>query len=154
MILEFEYQDADGAITLRRVDNYVANETHFVGFDLDAAGERTFRRINVRRWIHGSPSDLDQALGLEFFKRGPAGIGKINTAFTGFNKSDRATLESAAEAAGHIVRTSVTGALTYLCVGPNAGPSKLERARTQGVAIVTRSEFETILANSKTGKDR
>ncbi len=64
--------------------------------------------------------------------------------FTGFGASERAALIAAAQAAGFEVKDSVTMTLKYLCVGPNAGPSKTEKARRSDIAILSVEEFRSI----------
>ena len=65
--------------------------------------------------------------------------------FTGFAKALRDELEAAADAAGLNVVKSVTQRLTFLCGGSNAGPSKLEKARAQGVYILDEKQLRLLL---------
>ena len=41
--------------------------------------------------------------------------------------------------------SSVSGKLDYLLAGENMGPAKLEKARKNGVTIITEAEFESLL---------
>lgn len=47
--------------------------------------------------------------------------------------------------AGYSVKDSVTKNLKILVTGPNPGPSKIQKATTQGVKIVTEPEFRAML---------
>lgn len=66
--------------------------------------------------------------------------------FTGFGLSERISLERVAKAAGLEVKESVTTTLKYLCAGPNAGPSKLEKARSRHIPILSAEDFLTTYA--------
>ena len=46
--------------------------------------------------------------------------------------------------------TSVTKNLAYLCCGQNAGPKKLEKARAQGVTLLTESDFYNLVGTGET----
>ena len=61
--------------------------------------------------------------------------------FTGFPPSKKEYLSGIAMENGLKVVKSVTVNLEYLCCGENAGPSKLEKAGAQGVAIISEHEF-------------
>jgi NAD-dependent DNA ligase len=61
--------------------------------------------------------------------------------FTGFATSDCAELATLAGHAGVTVKESVTTTLAYLCVGDTPGPSKIEKAKRQGVTFLNRAVF-------------
>lgn len=61
--------------------------------------------------------------------------------FTGFNAVERNELETQAESLGLIVKKNVTKNLHILCVGNNAGPSKVDKARTSGTVILDKPQF-------------
>jgi len=64
--------------------------------------------------------------------------------FTGFGVDERAQLEALAITRGlHVVR-NVTRNLTYLCSGPNAGPSKMAKAAEMGVEFVDQAWFRAL----------
>lgn len=65
--------------------------------------------------------------------------------FTGFDQTVRALLESKAREAHLEIVRSVTKNLRYLCAGPNAGPSKLKRAKQQHVILMSPKEFENMI---------
>ena len=48
-----------------------------------------------------------------------------------------------------VARKSVTVDLNFLCCGANAGPKKIEKAREQGVVVLSEEQFKTLL---KTGE--
>lgn len=65
--------------------------------------------------------------------------------FTGFGVTERQDLESRALAGGLHVVTSVTKGLMLLVAGANAGPAKIEKARTGGISVLDRAEFDRFL---------
>jgi NAD-dependent DNA ligase len=73
-----------------------------------------------------------------------AKIREIEICFTGFQDSEKALLEAQAIARGLRVRTKVTQNLTYLCTGPNAGPSKVNQASALGVSFLSPKQFHAM----------
>ncbi|SCY45333.1 BRCT domain-containing protein [Desulfoluna spongiiphila] len=65
--------------------------------------------------------------------------------FTGFSIKEKYALEERAVSVGFNPVRSVTKHLKYLCVGPNAGPVKLQKAKERNVKIITVDEFEGIV---------
>jgi DNA ligase (NAD+) len=62
-----------------------------------------------------------------------------------FRNYDRDELKALITVNGGRVLSSVSGKLDYLLAGDNMGPAKLEKARKNGVAIITEAEFERLL---------
>ena len=71
----------------------------------------------------------------------------LEICFTGFGVSERTQLEKLANIQGMAVRTSVTTSLKFLCVGENAGPSKVKRAQSQGVTLLNREQFMELISD-------
>jgi NAD-dependent DNA ligase len=69
--------------------------------------------------------------------------------FTGFTPNDREILEKLAEKYDFSVVKSITKHLSILCVGENAGPTKIEKAKMQNTNILTEKEFKSLV---KTGE--
>jgi NAD-dependent DNA ligase len=65
--------------------------------------------------------------------------------FTGFSDSDKTSVSQLALDAGFTVVGSVTRSLSLLCIGPNPGPSKLEKAKRQQNSILTLEQFKHFL---------
>lgn len=65
--------------------------------------------------------------------------------FTGFSITEKGQLEAEAGSAHLEVVKSVTKSLRYLVTGPNAGPSKLQKAKEQEVVLLTVDQFRTML---------
>lgn len=83
--------------------------------------------------------------GLDHQQRAQAEPKRIQICFTGFGTSERARLEMQASAVlGLEVKPSVTKTLRYLCIGPDAGPSKVDKARAQGVTVLNAHDFNRL----------
>jgi BRCT domain type II-containing protein len=65
--------------------------------------------------------------------------------FTGFSAVEKAELSALAATARLEVVGSITKNLAFVCAGENAGPSKLEKAKGQGVHVLNREQFEHLL---------
>lgn len=64
--------------------------------------------------------------------------------FTGFPKARKAELEAAAEAAGWVVRSTVSKSLDYLVCGQKAGIAKIEKSKELGVLVIDENSFKKI----------
>jgi BRCT domain type II-containing protein len=69
--------------------------------------------------------------------------------FTGFSAAEKQVLCAAAEGAHLRVVHTVNASLSFLCVGDNAGPAKLVKAKEHEVLIMTRQEFDSFLENGE-----
>lgn len=61
--------------------------------------------------------------------------------FTGFTALEQEALMQLASQKGLTVSKSVTKSLDYLVTGPNVGPVKLTKAKSQGVRVITSEDF-------------
>lgn len=73
----------------------------------------------------------------------------MQVCFTGFSATEKHELVVLAKEHRLAVATSVTKDLAFLCTGSNAGPSKLAKAAEQGVTLLTRAQFEHLLATGE-----
>jgi BRCT domain type II-containing protein len=69
----------------------------------------------------------------------------VSICFTGFTAEIGKTLKDTAIDRGWSVNVSVAKSTTHLCCGENAGPKKIETARSQGVKIISREDFEHMM---------
>jgi NAD-dependent DNA ligase len=77
-------------------------------------------------------------------------LDKKQICFTGFGMVDRDAYENfVVEATGMVVRKGITKKLDYLCIGPNAGPEKLKKAKEQGVTIITEQELHQLFSTDR-----
>ena len=66
---------------------------------------------------------------------------KPEICFTGFRPDDKAKMEELAEQAGYRAVRAVAVKLKVLVTGETPGPSKLAKARQQGVTVLSEAEF-------------
>ncbi|MGM0535525.1 MAG: BRCT domain-containing protein [Pseudomonadota bacterium] len=147
--LRFDYEDAKGIITTRELVNWKDNGWLVKGRAADDGGFRTFRRDRIIEVHSGGeqlkPIRMPQHLVDRSIAASKANSDNLEILFTGFPKDRRAQLEAAAFDAGIQVRKTVTQALSFICAGPNAGPTKLRKAQSQGVAVLDESDFLWLL---------
>lgn len=144
--LTFTYTDAKGLTTQREIRNARQDGLYLRGFDVNANGVRTFR-IDRIQWDDDDQPDVpatDKPFGIT--PPNKAHQNKPTICFTGFNR-DKAlpALQSMATESGLHVAKSVVANLTYLVTGANAGPAKLEKAKSEGSTILTEDEFINML---------
>lgn len=70
---------------------------------------------------------------------------RLQICFTGFTPSQKEVLMGLAEENDMKVVMSVTKKLNFLCVGDNAGPKKLEKAISQGIQVLTESQYVAMI---------
>ncbi|MDY4315343.1 BRCT domain-containing protein [Pectobacterium actinidiae] len=69
--------------------------------------------------------------------------------FTGFEKKKKQELVDLAVENGFAVKSDVVKDLFYLCIGDNAGSSKINKAKINGSTLITESNFMELLSRSK-----
>lgn len=147
-LLSFSYRDSKGQVSERQLTRWKENSVHIQGHSDGDTFYRTFRKDRVIEYFSGSEY-------LRFDKAPPAPVlvsiapadvrGEI--LFTGFLAADRLKLEALAEKQGLCVVKTPTKALTFLCVGKNAGWTKVRAASEKGAFILNETQlmevFET-----------
>ena len=151
--MAFIYQDAKGNITARIVSSISESKDHYQGHCQTANALRTFRKDRILEVIDDMNIINER---LEYFisispppKASQKDENPFDICFTGFKKEVKEELKKLAIDAGLLIRSSVTKELDFLCYGYNAGPKKLEKARYQGVLILSENQFRVAL---KTGE--
>lgn len=150
--ISFIYRNAEGVTRERCLSHWKESGYYIQGFSVDDEGIRTFRKDRVLEYLNGSDAYL-----LSPYESAPPKPIREKTAsgrpaptcpqiaFTGFAALKRAALEAMSEDTGLQVCKSVTLGLSYLCIGPNAGPAKVEKARSQRVYIIDESQFYSLI---------
>lgn len=69
----------------------------------------------------------------------------LDICFTGFKKKEKQGLIKLAKKNGFKIRKAVTDNLSFLCCGYNAGPSKIEKANSQGTLVLNKAQFDSII---------
>ncbi|MEK2149676.1 hypothetical protein WOC01_00320 [Vibrio parahaemolyticus] len=152
-------------VNAKLIVNAEDEPTHVQGWCAINRSPRTLRVDRILN-IHESLSEAEtffkeaqaklEQSGFEFDVPKPNRLSSPDTmdvCFTGFAKGDKADLMSLAESKDMMVRQSVTRHLDILCYGYNAGPKKLEKALEQGVMILNRHQFESLLETGEVPED-
>ncbi|GKS93216.1 hypothetical protein [Acidovorax sp. SUPP2825] len=147
-VLQFTYTNAAGESKLRVVSAWTEEGHYIVGNDAQAGGSpRTFRKDRISEYLAG----CEAALKTPFagpppqLSRSEPEESRPQILFTGFPAAMREALELECVTAGLCVVKTVTQRLVFLCAGPNAGPSKISKARIQGAFIVTQLDLPELL---------
>ena len=88
-----------------------------------------------------SMSDAEAWKAIYSLRAGKPKDNRLEVCFTGFDIKKRQELVDVADNNNLKVVSSVTKKLDFLCVGENAGPKKIEKARVQGVPFLNEEQF-------------
>lgn len=145
--LRFIYRNGAGEVAERELSHWAEAGHYLKGHDTTKGRVLTFRKDRVVEYLDGGADLLTAPRGLTPPKpaRDAAPDARPQMLFTGFGKAEREALEAQAEAAGLRVVQTVTNGLSFLVCGGNAGPSKVEKARDQGVYIVAAEHLQALL---------
>jgi len=155
--MKFIYQDARGNITARDVYKVSNSDKYIQGICRSSDSLKTFRKDRVLENIE-DPSNIEERLSFHIKNSPPAtsspkSANLLDVCFTGFKKHDKEDLIKLAEAKGLTIRSSVTKQLNFLCCGYNAGPSKIDKARKQGVLALNEVQFKVMLETGEIPED-
>ncbi len=142
--MEFVYKNSRGEVKTHRLANgWQEQGKYIIGYSETDAGVRTFLIYRILEYIGNSASFLAAPIQHPPPPKRPDERSEI--LFTGFPSAQRRALESFSAAAGMKVVQSVTNGLDYLCVGPNAGPTKVTAARSRGLFILTECNLKELV---------
>lgn len=147
--LRFSYRKTSGEVSEYTVRSWHEEGHYIVGYAVEAAGPRTFRKDRVVAYMGGCEAFLQYTDAPAPTLRKTEKEAAPQILFTGFASHIRAALEAEAAAAGLDVVKTVTVGLTYLCGGPNAGPAKLQAARSKRTYILSENQFRALLATGE-----
>jgi hypothetical protein len=164
--IEFEYVDRAGNRTRRRVDVWAVDDEYLEGWCHHAQDARTFVVGRIRGWItdtgtgeilpsrewaraaQNNPANgkvdynaIFERAPRSHIKARPSKVQKPEIHFTGFPTAKKKRLQALATERGMQVRETVTQGLDYLCTGPNAGPTKVAKAKAQGIILLNEQQL-------------
>ncbi|MDC7699571.1 BRCT domain-containing protein [Vogesella indigofera] len=139
--IEFVYQGPSSEPSSRRLTDWKESGKYIVGFCEVAGAVRTFRKDRVVQYGEGVAEFLQEPCPAP----PPKAIKQPEILFTGFTAAERFELELFASEAGMKVVKSATQHLAYLCGGPNAGPTKVDKARKNGAWILDRDSLNALV---------
>ncbi|WP_090899338.1 BRCT domain-containing protein [Azotobacter beijerinckii] len=144
--LKFIYQDAKGEVREWVIPRWTENTRYIQGRSEHDSLPRTFRKDRILEYLAGAEQllfDLAEPAP-EPAPRAQADS-RPQILFTGFKSADRARLESKATEHGFRVMKNPGKSLVLLCIGYNAGPTKVEAARESGAFVVTEEQLDHLL---------
>ena len=143
--IEFVYQRPGAEPSTRRLTDWKESGKYIIGWCDQAERVKTFRKDRVVQYADGVAELLTDPTP----EPPPPVRRKASTQpeilFTGFAAAVRAELEQFAVESGMKVVKSATQNLAYLCGGPNAGPSKVEKARQNGAWILDQTALYALV---------
>lgn len=145
--MRFIYQNLKGEVSEQVLTKWVEDGKYIKGYSETDGAVRTFLIFRIQEYLDGSESLLQSPFQLPPEK--PGAEKKIEILFTGFPSVQRTHLETLASNAGMKVVKTPTNGLTYLVVGPNAGPTKVSAARAMGVFILSEPNFKEMLSSGE-----
>ena len=141
-ILRFIYTNAAGETTEWTLTRWNEDSVYLQGRSETDARYRTFRKDRVDRYLEGVELLLlDKAPPASKPSLKAPKDSRPKILFTGFKAADRQRLEEWADAQGLRIMKSTSPSISFLCIGYNAGPSKIEAARRSGAFILTEEEL-------------
>lgn len=147
--LSFIYQDARGRITDRVISDISESDEYIQGHCHTKDELRTFRKDRILEILNNNDNANERLHYHTSVNPPPRAQPKshdlLDVCFTGFKSDDKKRLIELAESKGFIVRSAVTQKLNFLCCGYNAGPKKIEKARSQGVIALNENQFIHLL---------
>lgn len=146
--IRFEYmRDPTGKV--RTLVSWRETGKYIEGVDAADRRFKTFRKDLIARYLDGA----EDLLGDPFPERASLPQKRKTAApqilFTGFPSAQRAALEAKAVEAGLGICKSVTQACLYVVGGPNAGPTKVRKAREKGAYILDERQFHALLTTGE-----
>lgn len=145
--LRFVYCNAAGEVSERVLSKWLEAGHYVKGHDAAKGRVLTFRKDRVREYLDGCEALLKGPTASSPPKpaRQASPESRPQILFTGYGAAQRKALEAQASEAGLAIVATVTKSLTFLACGPNAGPAKIEKARSQGVYIVADQHLQALL---------
>lgn len=143
--LRFVYEDANGNTSTREVSDFSDDGVYIEGFCHSRRAVRTFRRDRVLEYLEGEELLVPLIDPSDFVDEPFADRPGMEILFTGFSEDERFDLEADAEDAGLVVRKTVTKNLMFVCAGPRAGSSKLDKARGQGCTVLNKFQLNRMI---------
>lgn len=144
--LRFSYQDAKGESREWTLIRWSENTRYIQGRTADDSLPRTFRKDRIQAFLEGH-----EQLLFDHAPPAPEPAPKADPdtrphiLFTGFKAADRARLETMAAENGFRVMKTVSKTMAVLCIGYNAGPTKVEDAREKGAFIVDQEQLQHLI---------
>lgn len=143
--LRFIYLDAHGVTSERTLTRWSENTRYIQGRNEVDSLPKTYRKDRIVQFLAGEEHLLNEsAPPAPEPKPRAAPDDRPQILFTGFKAAQRAELEHTAVKHGLRVMKTAGKALAFLCIGDNAGPAKVEKAREAGAFILDELQLHAL----------
>lgn len=143
------YESPAGKVVSRQLCEVVEYPDRIEGICLATHQHTTLHRHRIIERVDSAQQLIARLKHYRHRPPAPSQAHPREICFTGFASFDRERLSAVAIDYGFVVRRNVTQRLSYLCCGPNAGRTKLKKARTWNVEIINERQFTALLERGK-----
>ncbi len=148
--LVFIYRDAQGAVSERTLTRWSENTRYIQGRNETDTLPKTYRKDCIVEFLAGEELLLNEAAPPAPEPKPKASPDeRPQILFTGFKSARREELERVAAEQGLRVMKTAGKALAFLCIGDNAGPSKVEKAREAGAFILDELQLHALFESGE-----
>ncbi|WP_313128867.1 BRCT domain-containing protein [Stutzerimonas nitrititolerans] len=148
--LHFIYRDAHGAVSERTLTRWSENTRYIQGRSETGSLPKTYWKDCMVQFLAGEELLLNEAAPLTPEPKPKASPDeRPHILFTGFKSAKREVLEHVAAEQGLRVMKTASKTLTFLCIGDNAGPTNIEKAREAGAFILNELRLRTLFESGE-----
>ncbi|HCI2469083.1 TPA: hypothetical protein NOT17_003818 [Pseudomonas aeruginosa] len=141
-VLTFLYRDVTGVETTRSLVTGRETSRYIQGRSATESLPKTYRKDRILQFLEGDHLLLgaDAPPSPEPAPKSMPDM-RPQILFTGFKAADKDRLGAVASEQGFRVMKTVGKSLSMICIGKNAGPTKVESAQGYGAFVLTEEQF-------------
>ncbi|HBO2545186.1 hypothetical protein LJG15_06765 [Pseudomonas aeruginosa] len=141
-VLTFLYRDVTGVETTRSLVTWRETSRYIQGRSATESLPKTYRKDRILQFFEGDHLLLgaDAPPSPEPAPKAMPDM-RPQILFTGFKAADKDRLGAVASEQGFRVMKTVGKSLSIICIGKNAGPTKVESAQGYGAFVLTEEQF-------------
>ncbi|QLA54357.1 BRCT domain-containing protein [Pseudomonas aeruginosa] len=141
-VLTFLYRDVTGVETTRSLVTWRETSRYIQGRSATESLPKTYRKDRILQFFEGDHLLLgaDAPPSPEPTPKAMPDM-RPQILFTGFKAADKDRLGAVASEQGFRVMKTVGKSISIICIGKNAGPTKVESAQGYGAFVLTEEQF-------------
>ncbi|MCV4012575.1 BRCT domain-containing protein [Pseudomonas aeruginosa] len=141
-VLTFLYRDVTGVETTRSLVTWRETSRYIQGRSASESLPKTYRKDRILQFFEGDHLLLgaDAPPSPEPAPKAMPDM-RPQILFTGFKAADKDRLGAVASEQGFRVMKTVGKSISIICIGKNAGPTKVESAQGYGAFVLTEEQF-------------
>lgn len=142
-VLTFLYRDVTGVETTRSLVTWRETSRYIQGRSATESLPKTYRKDRILQFFEGDHLLLGADAPPSPEPAAPKAMPDMRPQilFTGFKAADKDRLGAVASEQGFRVMKTVGKSLSIICIGKNAGPTKVESAQGYGAFVLTEEQF-------------